>query len=274
MRNALSTLFASTFVLGPAFISPAFAAGATDPEAPPATVAAAPAPPASTTGVGADPNIDRGILLPTAMTQTAGSLTYNNYELLLHGITYGVTDHVQTTFTVLAPIVRDMPFVGFASIKGQTAVGDRLHLALQGTLGYANDPSSTVPGNSLFTLGAGGFASVCLARDCASLLSASASYELAFGAGQSDGGIIVYGASLIQRLTPHVKLLAELTSGAVKTPDNDLINTPGFLASYALRFHTSNIAGDVGFIKPVGGDSDSAALLLGVPFVSFSYRWN
>jgi hypothetical protein len=27
----------------------------------------------------ADVNIDRGLLLPTAMTQPAGSLTYNNY---------------------------------------------------------------------------------------------------------------------------------------------------------------------------------------------------
>ena len=32
-----------------------------------------------------------------------GSLTYNNYELLLHGLSYGITDSVQASVTVLSP---------------------------------------------------------------------------------------------------------------------------------------------------------------------------
>src|SRR5262249_58632803 len=94
----------------------------------------APAPGATST----DPNIDRGFLLPTAMTQPAGSVTYNNYELLLHGVTYGITDRVQASVTVLSPIVRDMPFVGFAAVKGRIVSTDRFHLALQGSLGWGH----------------------------------------------------------------------------------------------------------------------------------------
>src|SRR5215471_11701396 len=97
-----------------------------------------------------DPNIDRGFLLPTAMTQPAGSLTYNNYELLLHGLTYGVTDRIQATLTVLSPITTDMPFVGFGALKARIVATDRLHVALQGTLGYMHDfnSSSVASGSS------------------------------------------------------------------------------------------------------------------------------
>ena len=72
------------------------------------------------------------------MTQPAGSVTYNNYELLLHGITYGITDRVQASVTVLSPIVQDMPFVGFAAVKGRIVSTERFHLALQGSLGWGH----------------------------------------------------------------------------------------------------------------------------------------
>jgi len=99
---------------------------------PPATVVAAPT---AAQGTADDPNIDRAFLLPTAMTQPAGSATYNNYELLLHGFTYGVTDRVQATLTVLAPIVKDMPFFGIVAGKWQVASLPRLHVAVQGSAG-------------------------------------------------------------------------------------------------------------------------------------------
>src|SRR5262249_54443327 len=106
---------AFTFVATSAANAQTVPAPAVDPAG---VVQAAPATPAAG-ATSADPNIDRGFLLPTAMTQPAGSVTYNNYELLLHGVTYGITDRVQGTVTVLSPIVRDMPFVGFAAVKGR-----------------------------------------------------------------------------------------------------------------------------------------------------------
>jgi hypothetical protein len=275
MKNAASTLLvaASLFV---SFASARAQDGYAPPPPPPPQMPPPPmavaAPQPLAPGVGEDPNVDRAILLPTAMTQPAGSVTYNNYELLLHGITYGVTDNIQTTFTVLAPITKDIPLLGFASVKGQLAVGDRLHLALQGTLGFAT--ASTGNSSSVVTLGGGAFASVCLTEDCTSLLSASALYELsAWDSSSSDSArVLIYGGSLAARLTPHVKLLAEVTSGAAMS-NNDSTNLPGALFSYALRFHTGAIAGDVGFIKPIGKDLGGDSLLLGLPFVSFSYRW-
>src|SRR5438045_3559883 len=140
-------------------------AAAAHAEEAPAIVAATPA---GTAATAADPNLDRGFVLPTAMTQPAGSVTYNNYELLLHGVSYGLTDRLQLSATVLAPIVKEMPFVGIAALKGQVYRGERLHLALQGSLGG---------GDGTMFGGVGALSSVCLRQDCSSLLSASATWE-------------------------------------------------------------------------------------------------
>lgn len=238
-----------------------------------ASVAAVPA--AAARAGSADTNIDRAFIQPTAMTQPAGSLTYNNYELLLHGLTYGVTDNVQASVTVLAPIVRDMPFVGFAALKARLAATERLHLAVQGSaaFGHAFDSSSGNPNG--YSVGAGAYASFCLRDDCSSLFNASANYQYGTATGDGGGGhLLIYGGSIVHRVASHVKVLAEVTSAAGKSGSKDLDNISGFLVSYGVRFNVKDFAGDVGFIKPVVTDGGSDNLLLGLPFVNVSYRWN
>ncbi len=250
-----------------------------DGESPAAAVpaAAVAAAPADAPEASADPNIDRGFLLPTAMNQPAGSMTYNNYELLLHGFTYAISDRMQTTVTVLSPITKDMPFFGVAAFKGQVVAIPRFYLALQGSAGYGHSFSSGgSSGGGGALLGAGAFATACLREDCSSLLSASATYELALST--DSGGkvhMIVYGGSIVHAVSTHVKLLGEITSAAVDAENGTgFDNMPGALFSYGVRFHSSNIAGDVGFIKPVITGSGSDNFLLGLPFVNISYRWN
>jgi len=222
-----------------------------------------------------DPNIDRGFLLPTAMTQPAGSVTYNNYELLLHGITYGITDRVQASVTVLSPIVKDMPFVGFAAVKGRIVTTERFHLALQGSLGWGHAFDASSGDADVITGGAGVLASYCLRDDCSSLASASATYQLAMAGGTSDPAhMVIYGGSIVHRVGRHVKLLGEVTSAAGGTGGSgDLENVEGVLVGYGVRFHTESIAADVGFLKPVADGADDGDFLMGLPFASVSYRW-
>ncbi len=239
-------------------------------------VAAAPAAPAAPAASAtlADPNIDRGFLLPSAMTQPAGSITYNNYELLLHGISYGITDRVQASVTVLSPIVRDMPFLGFAAVKGRVVSTPRFNLALQGSLGWGHafDVNDSDDAN-LYTAGAGAFASYCLRQDCSSLLSASATYQLAMNSGLATPiHTVIYGGSVVHRVGNHVKLLGEVTSAAAAA-GGESENIDGVLVGYGVRFHTDSIATDVGFIKPVTGGATDGDFLVGLPFVSVSYRW-
>ena len=238
-------------------------------------VKAVPATPAAG-ATSADPNIDRGFLLPTAMTQPAGSVTYNNYELLLHGVSVGITDRVQGSVTVLSPIVKDMPFVGFAAVKARVLSTERFHLALQGSLGWGHafDVDSTTTDGNLYTFGGGAFASYCLRQDCSSLVSASATYSLVMPGGL-DGAAhtIIYGGSIVHRVGRHVKLLGEVASAAGGvTGSGDWENINGVLVGYGVRFHTNSMAADVGFIRPVGTDGDDE-FLVGLPFVNVSYRW-
>jgi hypothetical protein len=221
---------------------------------------AAPAPAA---GPAEDPNIDRGFLLPTAMTQPKGTLTYNNYELLLHGLSYGITDHVQVTATVLSPITKEMPFVGIAAVKAQVVDAGLFHLAVQGSVTYADRNAAFGPGL---------LASVCLRDDCSSLLSGSVTYQIAGLGDDHTAHMFLYGSSLLLRVSDHVKLLAELTSAAGGQSDR-FENIDGMLVSYGVRLHSGRIAGDVGFIKPVSTSGEDFDLLMGIPFINFSYRW-
>ncbi|HXU04131.1 MAG TPA: hypothetical protein VN903_24390 [Polyangia bacterium] len=238
-------------------------------------VQAAPAAPA-VGATSADPNIDRGFLLPTAMTQPAGSITYNNYELLLHGVTYGITDRVQGSVTVLSPIVRDMPLVGFAAVKGQIVATDRFHLALQGSFGVGHAFNVADGDASVYSVGAGAFASICLRQDCSSLLFVSAIYQLGmFIVGADSAYFVLYSGSIVHRVGRHVKLLGEVASGAGGTGvtgNNE--NLDGLLVGYGVRFHTDSIAADVGFVKPIATGGGGDDFLVGLPFASVSYRWD
>lgn len=224
-----------------------------------------------------DPNIDRGFVLPTAMTQPKGSFTYNNYELLLHGFTYGITDRVQVSATALSPITRDVPFYAMGSVKGQVISAGRVHVALQGNLGYGRlfDTGGIINDTDVVTFGGGALSSFCLSDDCSSLVSGSVTYQLATNGDDNRGHLVIYGASWVQRIGTRVKLLAEITSAAGRDEaDGSYENAPGLLASYGVRFHNGNLAGDVGFVKPVlTADEDDTGFYLGIPFINFSYRW-
>jgi hypothetical protein len=270
--NLTVTAFATTLTLA--------AAGSARAQQQPAEAEVA-AGPLSPSGAAADPNIDRGFILPTAMTQPAGSVTYNNYELLLHGVTYGISDTVQATVTVLPPIVSGMPFLGGAAIKGRVSPAPMVHLAAQGMVWFLNDSSvqtdsGTTTSASAFSLGVGGYASFCLRQDCASLFNTSVNYQYAApSTGSGAAHLVVYGGSLVVRASDHVKLLAEITSAAGRNDYGSFENVPGFLASYGLRFHSTSIAADVGFIKPiVTSNHGDDPFVLGLPFVNVSYRWN
>ena len=241
---------------------------------PQATVDATPEAPASRAAA-SDPNVDRGFLLPTAMTQPAGTVTYNNYELLLHGVTYGITDRVQASVTVVSPIVRDMPFFGFAAVKGRIVSTERFNLALQGSAGWGHLFETADASADLYSVGAGAFASYCLRQDCSSLLSASATYQLAFDPSVDRAAhAVIYGGSIVHRVSSHVKLLGEVTSAAGRdSTDGNFQNLEGVLVGYGVRFHGDNLAADVGFVKPIARDGDTGDFLVGLPFVNVSYRW-
>jgi hypothetical protein len=259
----------------PTLFSLSAARAATTDEEAPETVVAAPS--ESARGTAEDPNIDRAFLLPTAMTQPAGSGTYNNYELVLHGFTYGATDHVQLTLTVMPPLVSDMPFIGVAAAKWQFVSTPRLHVALQGSAGLGgefgrNSSGFETQNNAVGLFGAGLFASACLSTDCSSLLSASATYQYGVPENGRSLHLVVYGGSIVQSVSAHVKLLGEVASAASNGSGSGFDNAAGAIFSYGIRLHSANLAGDIGFVRPIIKNSNDD-FLMGLPFASVSYRW-
>jgi hypothetical protein len=220
-------------------------------------------------GVAADPNADRGFLLPTAQTQPAGTLTFNDYELVLVGLTYGVTDYLQVTGTVLPPFSQDMPTVAQVGAKLRMLDLPRLKLAAQASYWYLHvDVLDTSGSASLVE--AGPIATLCIDAGCDSTLSASVTWVHPLAPQSSDGNhAFIYGASLQARVSRHLKLLAEVDSASAIT-QGTWDNAGGALVGYGVRFFDAKLAGDVGFLRPVGGGSTN--LLLGVPFVSFTVR--
>jgi hypothetical protein len=130
----------------------------------------------------------------------------------------------------------------------------RLRLALQVGELFAH----TATARSL-----GALASVCVDDDCASLLNASATAVSARGiAGEPP---VIYGASLVERLSGRTKLMLEFDSSSV-------FGERVGVFSYGLRFYSGHFSGDLGMMRPVGGGYDGKELPLGLPFVSFAYR--
>ena len=222
-----------------------------------------------------DANIDRGWFMSTAMTQPAGTIAFNDYELLFMGLTWAPADRFQITATALTPIVSEMCCWGILGGKLRVLDAGRLHLAVLGSLLVASVTDIDLYGNgktpgrsTMWAAMAGGAASLCLDEACRSLFSAF----LSTGFNQASAATewpIVYGASLVAG-GQHVKLLLEADSAALI---GDVTTAArGAIVTYGVRFTSRNISGDVGFTRPFGENIDMGGLFLGVPILTFTYR--
>jgi hypothetical protein len=210
-----------------------------------------------------DPNLDRSFLFPTGMTQPQGSFTYNNYDLALHGLTYGFTDRLQGSATILPTYLPEMPFIINLAVKGQVVRLERFHLALQGSVSVVSGHEDA-KGFSAAVL-----TSVCLSKDCASLASAGV---LSLFSDRSKSFVLAYSGSLTQKLSESTKLLIEVNAASYYDHDDGFDTLPGILLNYGIRFHGRKFACDVGLMRPIVEDNDIDWPTLGIPFASFTYR--
>lgn len=214
-------------------------------------------------GVIEDANSGRGWLAPTALTPPAGTWTFSDYELFIVGASYALTDAFQVSAATLLPITSDMPFVGLFSAKARLLSAGKLHVAAAGSLFVAVDSGDSVSAGAV-----GGTATLCL--DDGACRSHVTGY-LAAGLANDDQTVIPFIASVAvaARLGDRLKIVVEANTGFLTGEVNDIAS--GFLGWYGLRFYSSSIGVDVGFVRPFGEDVD-ADLVLGLPFLSFTYR--
>ena len=264
MTRLLSTLF-----LALAAAAPARAQWGTTASPP-----AVPRVPADQEGRLDDANIDRGWFGTTALTQPAGTLAFNDYELLLMGLTWAPADRVQITATFLTPIVSDMCCYGVLGVKGRLLDAGRFHFSLLGSLALASVQGVDLYGEgssgsreTSWAVLAGGAGTLCIDESCRSLLSAWFTTGFNQYSATSEWPIL-YGASLT--FGHHVKGLLEVDSAALLGDVSKAAR--GALFMYGVRFTGKNIAGDVGFMRPFGEGVDMGSLVIGIPVLTFTYR--
>ncbi|HET7503600.1 MAG TPA: hypothetical protein VFK02_21405 [Kofleriaceae bacterium] len=215
-------------------------------------------------GVRDDANAGRGWLSPTALTEPGGTWSISDYELFLVSIGYAVNDQLSISATTIPPLTEDFPLWLLLSGKVQIAKIGRVRAALQGAVTYftSNDSSN----DSFTAADLGGALTLCLDDGCNSHLSG---FVGAGFARDTDSSVPFLGAAtLVARLGRHVKLVGEVDSAFIAGQVNDVAD--GALIWYGLRFTSSMIGVDVGFVRPIG--VDDSGLVLGIPVLTFSYR--
>jgi hypothetical protein len=241
-----------------------------DPNQPPAAAPIAAQPAASTVdpGVSEDANAGRSWLMPTALTPPAGTWSFSDFELLVVGIGYSPTDQLSLSLTTLLPLTDDFPLLLLANAKLQVIRSGHLRVALQGGLAHFREDLDGEATSSATAGDLGAVATLCLDDECHSHLSGF----LGAGFAREDQSAVpfLFGGSVAYRLGRHVKLLVEADSGFVAGEVDAVAD--GFLLWYGVRFTSRNIGVDLALVKPICGSDCDGGLVLGFPFVSFTFR--
>lgn len=281
MRVSIGSIVLSCLVSSVAFAQPGTDDGdetGAPPPPPPAPVMAQPPPPmpppppaqpvapesTADKGIVEDANAGRMWLSPTALTEPAGTWSFSDYELLLVGLSYAATDTVSISANTLLPIVEDMPFWLLVNGKAQIVKSGNVRLAVQGSLIHAR-----VDGEGATAAVLGGALSYCIDADCRSIVNA---YVGAGFAHENQSALpIALSGSLLYGVNKHVKIMLEADTGYIAGGGIDAA-ADGFLAWYGVRFTSKIIGVDLGFVKPICDGCEDSGLVMGVPFVSFTYR--
>jgi hypothetical protein len=89
----------------------------------------------------------------------------------------------------------------------------------------------------------------------------------------SEGALLQLDAGFTAGLTDLVKVLVEAKMLAAYA-DGKFEVADAVLLNYGVRFHGKSLAADLGFLRPfVKGQDNDGPFVLGLPFVSFSYRF-
>lgn len=222
----------------------------------------------------ADPGMDEGILqdanattnmfMPTALTPPGGTFGFHSYELFFIGASFAPTDRLLLSVTALTPLFEGQGFYGLFSAKAQVVRSERLKVALHGT-------TSILGGDADFTAGLlGGVATLCLDHGCTSHASGYAGVGLA--SADQSAFPVVFSGGLVLRVARRIRVLAEVDSALIAGDINKVAN--GGLLWYGLRFASSSISADFGFVRPFSTDDDwdQDVFYIGFPVVSFTFR--
>lgn len=224
-----------------------------------------------------DAAVDRGLLTSHAETIGKDQWAFNAYELFFVGITYGFTDDIQASLSTLIPVTTDIPLVLAIQPKFVLARTPDLVLSLRTPVTIVSSFEEDVDGTA-GTVGAGLLLDYRLDAEGRFAFHAGLLASGLFGAGFdsvdgftfAEGAVFELDVGMTFSLSNLVTLLVEVQSfAAAGSGGFDVAD--GVLLNYGIRFHSGSIAGDLGFIRPIGTGDDN--FFLGVPYLAFSARF-
>lgn len=242
--------------------------GATQPAGTEAAPVAESAEPDVPSGILEDANSGRVWVMPTALLPPQGTWSLNNYEIVFVGGSYALTDNFQLSGAAMVPMDEGGPELALLSAKLGLLALERFHLAVQGSTLMEREGRIARIGR-MGTL-VGGVVSLCVDRDCHSLLNGyvGAGFSIL---GDESSVPLVLSASLVQRISPHIKLMLEVDSGLILNPLYE--EDGGVMVDYGLRITSRSIGVDLGLLRPIcaecGGHGEFP---LGIPWLALSYR--
>ena len=222
-----------------------------------------------------DPAVDRNILFGTAETIGRGQVTINQYEVLFIGATYGLSDRVQTSLTVLLlPLFLDEGVVFAVSTKLKLLDTGRILLAVKPGLGMfafsgGFAASGSLSGHVDFLLDRQGAFVVTLTGGVAAFLDAE-------GKDWEANDLYVLGgaAGFSARFGP-IKLMLEIAmpvQNQIFTVDPEF-DAETVLLNYGIRFFNKYFAFDFSLIKTLFLPPFFEPCIFGYPYITFNTRF-
>jgi len=260
MSSLRSSLIASTAAVLLTAGTAAAQPGGVPPAPPDSDGMAAAVEAADDAGVREDVNADRVWLTPTALTQPKGSWSFNDVELMILGLTYGVTDSLQVSAKTWVLIDDDQPFLLWLNAKKAVVDRGKLRVAIDGSF-------ISVDNEAIGVVGAA--ASLCLDTGCHSLINGYLGTAFAVTE-DTDNYPVIASVAVVKRVSRRIKLMGEIDTGWEFGEEP----TGNYLGWYGARFTSGEIGGDIGFVKPFGDDVDTDEFPMGFPMVTFTYRAN
>ncbi len=214
-----------------------------------------------------DANVDRTILFSTAETHPKGTFFFSDYELVLLQFGYAITDDLQLSVSGLPPIIKNQPYFLDLALKANFFRSDVVRLAVIGAGTVAFLPDSDP--STYFGARLNGVAQFCFDRVCRSSFSFNAGTFV-----NSESNLVVpitLAGGFVFHVSDLVKILAEpayaigVGKGVSGQPD-------GFLFDYGVRLSADHFGFDLAFLRPIGAGTEDFPVILGLPWVAFTYR--
>lgn len=225
-----------------------------------------------------DASVDRGFFNSHAETLRQGDIAVNSYELLLLGVSGGVTDKLELSLTTLLPIVSEMPTMLLLQGKYAFLRDEKTTVSVRGNFSYFKNNADCDGECDASLMLFGGAVAVDRFLDDAGRFALHGALQVQGAVGSyegdvsmADGALIAIEGGATARVTRRFKLLVDLLLPAAYS-NGDFEVADAALFTYGMRFHGEELAADLGFIRPIG-DVDTGSLVMGFPWVAFTARF-